>query len=232
MTRVKATYPDWVMKHKKKGYYINFVKPDKYYVYKAHSERDKETGKINRVCDGYVGRITEKDGLILSKKNRPPEDHSTHSLEYGFSYVIRKSTEGIQRGLKQTYQKDGDLVYVLSILNYMYGFYDQEVFVSSYLSVLFSKVRYPSSLSSSLSAGIERGTRMISDRMNHAFPDNTAVLKAYASCVSAIYKDKTYSLPVIPAHTEEFLKRYGIRLGDDINAKNRQEIKGTENFSS
>lgn len=34
----KTIYPDWVLKHKKPGTYINKV-GDKYYLYAAHSER-------------------------------------------------------------------------------------------------------------------------------------------------------------------------------------------------
>ena len=65
MPRKPADYPDWVMKYKKKGTYINKV-GDKYYLYAAHSERVKGTDKVRRVSDGYLGRITEKDGLIPS----------------------------------------------------------------------------------------------------------------------------------------------------------------------
>jgi len=51
-----SAYPDWVMKHKEKGTYINKV-GDKYYLYKVHSERIKGTGKVRRVSDGYLGNI-------------------------------------------------------------------------------------------------------------------------------------------------------------------------------
>ena len=43
-----ADYPDWVMKHKEKGTYVNFVN-GKYYLYKAHSERVPGTKKVRRV---------------------------------------------------------------------------------------------------------------------------------------------------------------------------------------
>ena len=43
MPRKQADYPDWVMKYKEKGTYINKV-GDKYYLYAAHSERVKGTG--------------------------------------------------------------------------------------------------------------------------------------------------------------------------------------------
>ena len=65
MPRKEADYPDWVMKYKKKGTYINRV-GDKFYLYAAHSERIKGTDKVRRVSDGYIGRITEKEGLIKS----------------------------------------------------------------------------------------------------------------------------------------------------------------------
>ena len=44
-------YPDWVLKHKIKGTYINCV-GDKYYLYAAHSERILGTKKVKRVSDG------------------------------------------------------------------------------------------------------------------------------------------------------------------------------------
>ena len=79
-----ANYPDWVLKHKRKGTYINRVK-DKYYLYAAHSEREPGTGKVKRVCDGYIGRITEKDGLILSK---PKIKGSIEVREYGREAIV------------------------------------------------------------------------------------------------------------------------------------------------
>lgn len=76
-------YPDWVLKHKKKGTYINKV-GNNYYLYAAHSEHIPGTAnKARRVCDGYLGRITEKDGFIPKKKKESPL-----SLEYGLSCAI------------------------------------------------------------------------------------------------------------------------------------------------
>ena len=53
-----ADYPEWVLKHKKKGTYVNFQN-GKYYLYAAHSERVPGTNKVKRVSDGYLGRISE-----------------------------------------------------------------------------------------------------------------------------------------------------------------------------
>lgn len=41
----KSNYPDWVMKYKSKGVYVNKV-GDKYYLYRAHCVYDKKTKKM------------------------------------------------------------------------------------------------------------------------------------------------------------------------------------------
>ena len=61
-----ANYPDWVMKYKKPGLYVN-KSGDKYRLYKGHCEY--RNGKPVRVVDEYLGTITEADGLIPSKGN-------------------------------------------------------------------------------------------------------------------------------------------------------------------
>lgn len=221
MARVKANYPDWVLKYKKKGTYINFVPPDKYYLYAAHSVRDKDSGKIIRVSDGYIGRITEKDGLILSKKKRPPEDHTIHLLEYGFSSVIRSCTKQIQAGLEKTYSKNGTIIYVLSVLQYIYGFHDETLLEHSYLSRAYPDIRYPDSFSRSMNSAIERGCRMITEVMNHTFHEDLDTIRAYSSSVSVILTNNTCSLPVIPETYASLFKKYHISLEDEFNAKNR-----------
>ena len=62
-----ATCPEWVLKSKEKGTYIN-VQNGKYYLYAAHLERIHGTNKVRRVSDGYLGWITEEDGFILAKR--------------------------------------------------------------------------------------------------------------------------------------------------------------------
>jgi len=79
-----SNYPDWVLKHKKKGTYIN-VQNGKHYLYAAHSERIPGTDKVRRVSDGYLGRITEEDGFIPAKKKLPD---SVFVYEYGVSETI------------------------------------------------------------------------------------------------------------------------------------------------
>ena len=127
-----ADYPEWVMKFKEKGTYVNYVK-GKYYLYAAHSKRVPDTKKINRVCDGYLGRITEEDGLI------PPKDKVSGIvlvLEYGLSSTILAVYSNIHKGFKKTFTKNGDFVMAAAILCFIYGQYSEELFRHSYISGL------------------------------------------------------------------------------------------------
>lgn len=98
----KTDYPEWVLKYKRPGTYIN-KSGDKYYLYAAHLERVEGKKYPVRVCDGYLGRITEKDGLIPVKSmiQGIPE-----TFEIGLSYVILSCTYGILKGLRTSAQKE------------------------------------------------------------------------------------------------------------------------------
>ena len=181
-----SNYPGWVLKNKSKGTYINKV-GDKYYLYAAHSERIKGTNKVRRVSDGYLGRITENEGLI------PPRDKVENSVityEFGFSYAILCCTTKIHLGLRKSFVKNGDLVYVCSILQYIYGFYDNEIFKRSYLSFHFSNLIITNQFTDAQITGVERGVRMIKDNVLKYYADDFLKIKAYCSSVTLIRINK------------------------------------------
>lgn len=163
-----ANYPEWVMKHKKKGTYINHVK-GKYYLYAAHSERVAGTDKVKRICDAYLGRITEKDGLI------PPKEKVAgivSVLEYGLSTLVLYICENIHKGLRRTFVKNGDFVMVASILSFIYGEYNDCIYLYSHLSVTFPGLDFKTQPTQAQVSGIERGLRMINDTMIRTFGDD------------------------------------------------------------
>jgi hypothetical protein len=130
------TYPDWVLKHKKKGTYVNCVK-GRYYLYAAHSERIPGTKKVRRVCDGYLGRITEEDGFIPAR-----DKVSTEILvyEYGFSAFVMWICKNELFQLSPITGKHADWLLVASILSVLHGTYDNQKLSGSYLSVLYPEV--------------------------------------------------------------------------------------------
>ena len=205
-----ANYPDWVMKHKKKGTYINKV-GDKYYLYAAHSERIKGTDKIRRISDGYLGRITEDNGLI------PPRDKVTSPIvtyEYGFSFVICSCTAQILRGLCRTFPDYGELVYVCSVLSFIYGMHDRELFEHSYLHLQFDSVLYPDTLTPAQVSGIQRGCLMITDTVTKHFGDDLPLIRAYFSNIHLVRINQKLYVSEVTAQIHALSEKYFIDWSD------------------
>ncbi len=206
MPRKPADYPEWVMKYKKKGTYINKV-GDKYYLYAAHSERIKGTNKVRRVSDGYLGRITEKDGLIPAKKILRS---APVTFELGLSFFIISQTSDILNGLKKSYRRNGELIYCCSLLSVIYGTYSPSLFSHSYTSLRFPGVSFPAAFSDAILSGIERGVRMLNDRLKH-LADKRNDIFVFFPDIRLIKAEGTY---YISGFTDEIQK-----LSDELNLK-------------
>lgn len=163
-----ANYPEWVMKYKEKGTYINCVK-GKYYLYSAHSERVPGTKKVKRICDAYLGRITEEDGLIQPKDK---VEGTITVFEYGLSTLILSVCSNIHKGLRKTFTKNGDFVMAAAILSFIYGKYDGNIFQYSYISMRFPELDFKAPLTDAQASGIDRGFRMIKDTMIRIFAED------------------------------------------------------------
>lgn len=209
-----ADYPDWVLAHKKKGTYINKV-GDKYYLYAAHSERIPGTKKVKRVCDGYLGRITETEGLIPSRNNsfiKPP----FRSLEYGLSSLILSLCSSIHKGFRRTFVKNGDFIMVASILNYIYGCFSEELFRHSWLSLYFSGLTFPEQVTRQQETGILRGTRMITEILSKKFGEDLPQVKASFSLITLASSGQNLCCSELPDSVHTFIEQYSLSWRDDL----------------
>ncbi|MDO4272009.1 MAG: hypothetical protein Q4C83_03460 [Candidatus Saccharibacteria bacterium] len=207
-----ADYPDWVLKHKTKGTYINKV-GDKYYLYAAHSERVPGTKKVKRVFDGYLGRITKEQGLI------PPKDpfpESFFTYEFGLSSLILTLCANIHKGFRRSFVVYGDFIMAASILSYIYGCYSLELFQHSWLSLRFPQLQFPPSLTSQQVNGISRGVRMIADTMQHTFGEDLNQVKASFSLITLVSSNKKLHCCQLPASVEAFVKQYSFDWSSDL----------------
>lgn len=109
----KSNYPEWVMKYKSKGVYVNKV-GDKYYLYRAHCVYDKKTKKNVRVSDGYIGRVTEEDGFIPAK-DKVTGDVLVYDL--GLCWFLSTLLRDVYKSLRKN--KNRDTVLSLSIMKFI-----------------------------------------------------------------------------------------------------------------
>jgi len=203
-----AEYPDWVMKHKKKGTYINHVK-GKYYLYAAHSERIPGTNKVRRVSDGYIGRITEKDGLIPAR-DKVAGDVTVY--EYGLHMTAFFLSDNILRGLRREFRAAAERVLAAGILLASGCADDDDAFNASYLCRVLPDVSFAKELTDKQKTGAERSAKMVADKLSAAFADD-AGMQAKLSRVHVVVVNGKEYLSKKPDGVDAWLEGHGIGWG-------------------
>ena len=201
-----ANYPDWVMKHKKKGTYINKV-GDKYYLYAAHSERVPGTNKVRRVSDGYLGRITEADGFIPAKRKLSGR---VYVFEFGLSETILKLCSKIRNGLNREFRANGDFVMAGGAMLFMFGEIRPEYYATTWLSERFSGFGILKVPTEKQRFGMERTQRMISDTLKSYFGDDYALAVSLLPLIKVVCMGDEKVLAAIPGIVSDFLEKYGL----------------------
>ena len=199
-----ADYPEWVLKHKRKGTYINYQN-GKYYLYAAHSERIPGTDKVRRVSDGYIGRITEDDGLIPAKKRL---SEAVYVYEYGLSDTILFLCENIWIGLGREYRKNKDYVMAAGTLLFMYGDIKKEYYETSWLSKRFPRLDMNRIPTEEQLVGIERVKRMIADTLDRHFKETLQEALVLLPLVQVVCMGNETKIAEIPEGVKEFLGKH------------------------
>ena len=212
-----ADYPDWVLAHKKKGTYINCVK-GKYYLYAAHSERIPGTKKVRRVSDGYIGRITETDGLIPA---RDKVEGEILVYEYGLHMTALAISGDIFVGLRREFRTAAARILVSGILLATGSGADEESFKSSYLSVVFPDESLVQPLGDNQRIGVERCQRMVTDKLSHVICDD--YVKAGLARVYAVIVNGKEYLSKKPPGVEAWLNKNNIEWGAPTDGKKQRK---------
>lgn len=203
-----ANYPDWVLKHKKKGTYINFQN-GKYYLYAAHSERVPGTNRVRRVSDGYLGRITEEDGFIPARKKL---SGPVHVYEYGLSETIISLCANIRAGLSREFRGGADFVMAGGAMLFIYGWIGQEFYETSWLSVRLPGLDMRKTPTDKQRVGMERVQRMMADTLSGHFGDDYQSAVSLLPIVKVVRMGNEEVAAAIPDGVKVFLERHGLQL--------------------
>ena len=203
-----ADYPDWVLQHKKKGTYINYQN-GKYYLYAAHSERVPGTSKVRRVSDGYLGRITEEEGLIPAKRKL---SEPVYVFEYGLSVTILSLSGNIRTGLGREFRGATDFVMAGGVLLLMYGEIRHERYETSWLSVRLPGLNMRKTPTEKQRVGMERAQRMIADSLKKHFGDAYATAVALLPLVKAVRMGNESVIAGMQDGVKGFLGQHGLKF--------------------
>ena len=113
-------YPDWVMKHKKKGAELRKI-GERYYLYKIRSVWDKEKKKPKKITEKFLGTI-KPEGLIKPEYDRLMEGMKNISVkESGATDLILKLNKDIEENLKRIYPTEWKELFLFSIFRFIYN---------------------------------------------------------------------------------------------------------------
>lgn len=135
--------PESIKKHKPICTEIRLINGT-YYVYKITSVWNKEEKRAKKKTLGCIGKITEKDGFIPSKKslqNATPEVSSVLVKEYGCFKLFTSLNEDILENLKKFFPYRYKEIYVLAILRLLNKATNSNInryYKASYLSEEFN----------------------------------------------------------------------------------------------
>ena len=203
-----ADYPDWVLKHKTKGTYINFAN-GKYYLYAAHSERIPGTKKVRRVSDGYIGRITQDAGLI------PTRDKVSGDIivyKYGLHMTAFALSGQILLGLQREFRGAAKNILVMGILLATGNAADESAFNASYLSLAIPDAKFIKKLTDKQRTGLERCSRMVTDKLSAVASGDADILTKLDRVYMVVVNNKEY-ISKKSADVDEWLNGHGIVWG-------------------
>jgi hypothetical protein len=113
------TYPDWVIRQKRKGTEIRKI-GNNYYLYKVTSVWDKEKKRARKITERFLGTITQ-DGLIEPRKERLIESINSVSVkEFGATNFLLDMNEDIKKSLSQIYPDKWKEVFLFSVFRLLY----------------------------------------------------------------------------------------------------------------
>lgn len=113
MKKQKIVFPKWALKHKRSGAELRCIN-GYYYLYEVSSIYNKELKRAKKITGPIIGKITEKDGFVPSKRAIAKADLSSdapvYCQEYGLSRYMLDASESVLDALKETFPDDWEIL--------------------------------------------------------------------------------------------------------------------------
>ena len=147
--------------------------------------------------------------MLLPQSSLP----KSNAWVFGTHYAVFKCSQSILEGLKRSYSENAPLIYVISILEFLYGISNQSLYEMSVLSFVYPELKISNGSSTpELRSAVERGKRMISDTINREYGDDWPLLQAYLSSSVIIKSTRGYKATDIQAYAVVLFQKYKLQL--------------------
>ncbi len=195
-------YPDWVLKYKKPGMYVQKKNEHTYRIYRGHSERRPDKSYPVLVTDEYIGTITKEKGLIRTEVKIKGE--VVVRCFGGFS-LLKQVFRDQANTLAKRY---GDQrVFLSSCLLVLYGSSNNRVYASDWMSEQYSGLEFP--LEQELAKESARIAKGMRHRLTSLFGEDKAAVLRTAETLYRVRINGTW-ITSDRSQAEWVKKTYGI----------------------
>lgn len=199
-------YPDWVLKFKSKGTYVQ-VRGGRYYLYRGHSER--VPGKSYPVLkfDEYLGQITENEGLITPKPSVRP---GVAVYCYGPYLLFAHFAGAVLSNLQPEQGLSAEQLAVTAQLKLVHGYFNEQLYLGSWLSLQYPGVKIPLDLEESGSFSIDRVVHKITDKISGVSAGGILQFIDLARRVFVVAVNNQWVVSAVPEELKEIGEDYKI----------------------
>jgi hypothetical protein len=113
-------HPLWATKHRKPGTELRFIN-GKYYLYAVNSKYDPVLKRAKKITGKLLGKITEKDGFIISSKDTLRQKAERHIIidtlttkEYGSQQLVQQLASKQITALEQVFGEDAKPLFLFA----------------------------------------------------------------------------------------------------------------------
>lgn len=175
----KYELPEWVIKYKEKGTTIK-VRNGNYYLYKTQSIYDNKKKNNHYTKDTYMGRITEENGFIPSKKSNNVDAKSLFSKLYGPCLIFTRLGGDILTRLTQNFGTEyAKYIFTIASLRAIENtpyFELEDAFEDSYFSVLYKNLSMSKTTLSDFLKTLSRYKTNMNDFMKEDIEDDDILI--------------------------------------------------------
>ena len=163
------SYPEWVLKHKRKGTEIRKLS-NHYYLYKVSSKWDPAKGRAKKITEEYLGKITP-DGIIPPKHKLSNQNILPPSVkEYGACQLFFMISERIRQKLEEVFPDEYEMIIAISFLRAVNRCPFKRIehhYVHSYLSEYIPDLKLSAKSISSFLRQLGQQRQQMVEFMNH-----------------------------------------------------------------